>query len=335
MATVVKRPSGKWQATVRKDGQSRSKTFAKRADATKWARETEIIAEQGQLNLSPFSAAPEMTLSEVLVKYRNEVTSTKRCADNESYAINGFLRLFSKLASRKVTTLDSTDFVSFRDTRLMSVKAATVVRELGWIQHALDVAHSDWGQHQQMGNPVKPVRRPKIENRRERRLRSGEWQALLDAVHENRSPLMKPLLKLALATGMRRGELLSMQWAHVDLVRRTVLLPQTKNGRARTVPLCPKAVAQLASLPRSDIRCLPMTGNSVRLAFERIRKRAGVDDLTFHDLRHEAVSRFVKSGLSLAQVQMISGHRDLRMLMRYTHLQTSDIVAKLADIDSG
>ncbi|NOD37080.1 MULTISPECIES: site-specific integrase [unclassified Ruegeria] len=332
MATIVKRPSGKWQATVRKDGQSRSMSFHKRADATKWARETELSADRGLLTPALCVGASEMTLGEVLRKYRDDVTSEKRCADNESYAINGFLRKCSQLANKKVNKLRSADFVHYRDQRIKSMKAATVVRELGWLQHALDVACDDWGQNLPQGNPVKPVRRPKIDNRRERRLQEGEWQALLNAVNQSRSPLMKPLLTLALATGMRRGELLSMQWRHVDLERRTVFLPQTKNGRARTVPLSPNAVAVLMDLPRADDRCLPLSGNSVRLAFERLRQRAGVIDLTFHDLRHEAVSRFVESGLSLAQVQMISGHRDLRMLMRYTHLQTDDIVAKLAAV---
>lgn len=213
------------------------------------------------------------------------------------------------------------------------MKAATVVRELGWLQHALDVACEDWGQNLPQGNPVKPVRRPKIDNRRERRLQEGEWQALLGAVNQARSPFMKPLLTLALETGMRRGELLSIQWRHVGIERRTVFLPQTKNGRARTVPLSPNAVAVLMGLPRGEDRCFPLSGNSVRLAFERLRQRAGVVDLTFHDIRHEAVSRFVESGLSLVQVQMISGHRDLRMLMRYTHLQADDIVAKLAAVE--
>jgi integrase len=226
MATVVKRPSGKWQATVRKDGRSRSRSFQKRTDAMKWARETELSADRGLLTPASGAGAPEMTLSEVLRKYRDDVTSMKRCADNESYAINGFLRTNPKMAARKVGKLRSADFVAYRDIRLQSMKPATVVRELGWMQHALDVASTDWGQHLPASNPVRPVRRPKIDNRRERRLQAGEWRALLVAVNEARSPLIKPLLTLALATGMRRGELLSMQWKHVDLERRTVFLPQ-------------------------------------------------------------------------------------------------------------
>ena len=255
MATIVKRPSGKWQATVRKDGQSRSKSFLKRADAAKWARETELSADKGLLTPTLGVKASEMTLGEVLRKYRDSITSEKRCADNESYAISGFLRTGSKLAKMKVSKLRSADFVRYRDQRIKTMKAATVVRELGWLQHALDVACEDWGQNVPLGNPVKPVRRPKIDNRRERRLQQGEWQALLGAVNQARSPLMKPLLTLALATGMRRGELLSIQWKHVDLERRTVFLPQTKNGRARTVPLSPNAVAVLADLPRVKDRC--------------------------------------------------------------------------------
>ncbi|WP_171211839.1 site-specific integrase [Ruegeria sp. HKCCA5426] len=327
MATITKRPSGKWQATVRKDGRSRSKSFTKRADATKWARETELGAERGDLHRASDAVISDMTVRQVLERYRDEVTAKKRCADNERYAINGFLRF--GLASVRLEDLTPASVSRYRDQRLEHVKPATVVRELGWLQHAIDIARSDWGQQLPDGNPVRPVRRPKIDNRRERRLQAGEWERPLEAVHTKRTPLMRPLLKMALATGMRRGELLGMEWKHVDLSRCTVLLPRTKNGQARTVPLSPDAVLVLAELSRDRPRCFPMSGNAVRLAFDRLRRRAGITDLTFHDIRHEAISRFVEQGLSLAQVQMISGHRDLRMLLRYTHLAVDDIVEAL------
>ncbi len=327
MATVVKRPSGKWQATVRHDGKSCSKSFTKHADASSWARKIELQAERGELQQVAARSVEVMTLGQILERYRDEITSKKRCVDNERYAINGFLRL--KLALLPLDKLTSADIVAHRDRRLQHLKPSTVVRELGWLQHAIDIACTDWGQHVPNGNPAKQVRKPKIDNRRERRFQAGEWERLLDAVNDTRTPFLKPLLTLALATGMRRGEMLSMEWMHVDFKRCTAFLPRTKNGRARTVPLSPTAVRVLSELPRNDSRCVPLTGNSVRLAFERLRRRAGVDDLTFHDIRHEAISRFVESGLSLAQVQMISGHRDLRMLMRYTHLAVEDIVSKL------
>ena len=89
---------------------------------------------------------------------------------------------------------------------------------------------------------------------------------------------------------MRRGELLSMEWRNVDLDACTLLLPKTKNGYARLVPLSPRAVAVLAELPRTDDRVLPMTTNAVRLAWQRLRARAGVDDIRLHDLRAQAAT---------------------------------------------
>ncbi|MEM6474513.1 MAG: site-specific integrase, partial [Planctomycetota bacterium] len=244
MATITKRPSGKWQATVRKDVKSRSKSFSKRADATKWARETELNAESGGLQRKAAPKHSDATVGQVLERYRDEVTAKKRCANNERYAINGFLR--SGLASMRLDKLTPARVSRYRDQRLVHVKPATVVRELGWLQHAIDIACSDWGQQLPEGNPVKPVRRPSIDNRRERRLQAAEWERLLDAVHDERTPLMKPLLKMALATGMRRGELLVMEWTHADETRCTVFLPSRKNGQARTVPLSPDAVRALS-----------------------------------------------------------------------------------------
>lgn len=329
MATINKRASGKWQATVRHDGRSRSRTFTLRTDAVKWARETEREAERTGLQPSQASAHP-MTLAEVLTRYRDDVTLQKRCASTERCSIDALMK--RKLAQTRVDRLTVAQLTAYRDRRLQSVKPSTVVRELGWLQHAIDIACSDWQQHLPNGNPVKQVRRPRIDNRRERRLQAGEWERLTDAAGQCANPLMAPLLVLAVETAMRRGELLSMRWRDVDTERCTVTLPRTKNGHPRTVPLTPLAMTTLQALPRTDDRCVPLTGNAVRLAFERLRARAGVDDITFHDLRHEGISRFVERGLSLAQVQMISGHRDLRMLMRYTHLAVDDIVERLRQV---
>jgi len=145
---------------------------------------------------------------------------------------------------------------------------------------------------------------------------------------------MAAAIELALETGMRRSELLGGRWSHVDLARRTWFLPQTKNGRSRTVPLSPRALAILESLiyPALDhgTPIIGMTPNALRLTWERLCKRTGVRDLHFHDLRHEAISRFFERGLSVPEVATISGHRDFRMLARYTHLRAEDIARKLA-----
>jgi integrase len=134
---------------------------------------------------------------------------------------------------------------------------------------------------------------------------------------------------LAVETGMRRSELLGMRWADIDFEARTVSLRNTKNGHPRAVPLSPRAVAIIRTTPRVGDTVFPISANALRLAWERLRRRAGVSGLRFHDLRHEAVSRFFEKGLNMPEVAAISGHRDPRMLMRYTHPKAEAIAAKL------
>jgi integrase len=144
---------------------------------------------------------------------------------------------------------------------------------------------------------------------------------------------MKPLIILAIETAMRRGEMLDLQWQHVDLVRCVAHLPLTKNGDSRDIPLSRRAVAILKGLMadkgQNADRVFPVTPNSVRLCFEHLRVRAQMEDFRFHDLRHEGVSRLFEKGLNIAEVSTISGHKELRMLQRYTHLRAEDLVKRL------
>ena len=135
----------------------------------------------------------------------------------------------------------------------------------------------------------------------------------------------------ALATGMRRGEVLGLKWRDINLERKTCLLHITKNGRPRTVPLSAHATAILKGCePKLDDNpAFPVTENAFRLAWQRVQSRSGIEDFRFHDLRHEAVSRFFERGLSLPEVALISGHRDPRQLLRYTHLDAADLVGRL------
>ncbi|AVO37130.1 site-specific integrase [Pukyongiella litopenaei] len=254
MATVVKRPSGKWQATVRSGGASRSKSFTMRTDAVRWSRETELQAERGELHDTRAPVATAISLGQILERFRDQVTPTRAHADVERWRIDAMRR--TKLAWTTLDKLTAADVAKHRDARLKKVKPGTVVRELSLLQSAIDLACDEWHQakHLPNGNPLRQVGRTRVDDRRERRLRPGEWQQLLDAIDDRRSPLMRPLVVLALETGMRRGELLSLQWKNVDLDRRTALLPKTKNGHARTVPLSPLAAETLAKLQRTDTR---------------------------------------------------------------------------------
>jgi integrase len=203
-----------------------------------------------------------------------------------------------------------------------------VRRELAIIQHCFEIAKKEWGLPI-LTNPVQQIAMPEAQRSRERRLEEGEANALASAASAS-NWYLRPLIALAIETGMRRGELLSIRWKDVDMTTPTIRILKTKNGHPRTIPLTPKAVEILASLDRKNERVFPVTPNAVRLAWERLRKRAGLEDLRLHDLRHEAVSRFFEYGLTVPEVALISGHRDPRMLSRYTHLRPEKVAEKLA-----
>ena len=127
---------------------------------------------------------------------------------------------------------------------------------------------------------------------------------------------------------MRRSEILNLRWVDLDLDSGFAFLFDTKNGEDRRVPLTKTARDVLSRLPRQDDRLFPISANCVRLAWERTRNKAGISDLRFHDLRHEAVSRFFEMGMSVPEVALISGHKDVRQLFRYTHLNPKNVFKK-------
>lgn len=330
MATIRKL-RGRWQAQVRRRGMApRAKSFDQKADAEKWARSLE--SELDRCGMLPDTRAAEATtLRAILERYMVEVSPRKRSAHTEISRIKALLR--RPICHRTLALLSSSDLASYRDERLKTVSSATVIRELNTISHAIDTAMRDWDVYLHR-NPCKLVRRPSPPRGRNRRLNGDEEQRLLDAADTGRNLQMKDLIVLAIETGMRRGELLSLDWRHVDLTARIVHLPITKNGEPRDVPLSSRATDTLQRLwetqgrPSSG-RPLPTTESAVVQAWGHLCGRAEISGLHFHDLRHEAVSRLFEKGLNVVEVSTISGHRELRMLARYAHLRASDLVARL------
>ncbi|MCP4070122.1 MAG: site-specific integrase [Hyphomicrobiales bacterium] len=168
---------------------------------------------------------------------------------------------------------------------------------------------------------------------RERRLRDGEYEKLIQAAETRKNPWIKKIILFAIQTGMRRGEILALHWDQVDLKRSSVTILESKNGYSRTIPISPSTVALLhccRGVPvASDTRVFPCTANTVKMAWGRMLKETDIKDLHFHVLRHEAISRFFEPGLTVPEVASISGHRDLRMLFRYAHTRSTEILKKL------
>ena len=137
------------------------------------------------------------------------------------------------------------------------------------------------------------------------------------------------MIEFAIETAMRRSEILSLRWENIDRKFTIATLPDTKNGSKREVPLTTKAKQLLEGLSKQEEYIFPLSDFAVRHTWDRLVKRAGIENLRFHDLRHEAVSRFFEMGLSVPEVASISGHKDYRMLASYAHLDIKKIASKL------
>ncbi|MBB4427107.1 integrase [Bradyrhizobium sp. CIR48] len=325
MATIRQRGK-KWQVQVRRAGSGAlSKSFLRRKDADAWARQMEIRADRSELPADS-GALKAIKLADLITRYRKEVTSKKRGGKIEDSVLARML--CDPICKLSLSQLGTADFARYRDRRLACVAPTTLKRQLNPIQHMFEVAKRDWAIPIK-DNPIKTLRFSAKMRMRTRRLRPGELNRLLKATRSCRSSEIAQIIQFALATGMRRGEIASMQWKDLDLKRRLLTIPITKNGHARTVPLSNDAIKALPKRCSIDGRVFSKTGNAIHLAWDRITKRAGINDLRFHDLRHEAISRFFELGLTIPEVATISGHRDATMLLRYAHASPSAVFKKL------
>jgi len=323
MASFRKR-GDKWQARVhRKDHNPVVKSFNTKAEAVKWARYTVSQLDLG--TLAPKKAMPP--LIRIVDRYLAEVTPTKKGAAQELNRGRQIARM--SLGSMQLDKITSEVVSKYRDGRLREVSNNTVRLELAFLSVVFEQCAKEWGY--KVSNPIKQIRIPKPGKPRQRRLGPGEEEALLAACAASSATYLLSLVVLAIETGMRFGELVSITWDNVDFASRTIYLPDTKNGHPRTVPLSTRALGAIRAVPIGyEGRVFLGKPGSIRAAFGAALERSGVgSDLRFHDLRHEAVTRLFEKGLNPIEVGMISGHRSLSMLQRYTHLRPEGLLPRL------
>jgi integrase len=375
MPTIRKRGQYQWEAQVRRRGYpAQSKTFTTKAEAEAWANIIESEMSRGVWVSR--SEAEATTLYQALERYEEEVSLSKKGAAQEISVLKTYKAI--DLARRPLATIRSADIAKLRDGWLKDYKPATVLRRLAVLSHIFNIARKEWGM-ESLSNPVELVRKPQPNNARtrriavsdepvsttsvdapnwERRAQDGELERVAKA---SNSALLPSIIWLAVETAMRRGELVSLLWANVDLDRRVAHLPSTKNGDARDVPLSTRAVSVLQTVKEArnnakDVmsdgpddesdRIFEIRSDAVTRAFERAvarARKAYVDecrgakvkpdskfltDLRFHDLRHEATSRLA-SIFPMHELTKITGHKDPRMLMRYYHPRAEDLAKRL------
>jgi integrase len=303
-----------------------AKTFESRADAERWARAVESSIDKGQF--VDINEAQRTTLGDVIARYVTEVTPSMKSAEADTIRLNALKR--RPIAAWSMANLSAARIAAFRDERLKQVSAGTVIRELAYLSAIINHARREWGIN--VPNPVQMVRKPSSPPARARVLSDEEISKLLHALEPTgrRSHWTKPAVQLALATAMRRGELLSLRWEHVDLLARTAFLPDTKNGDSRTVPLSSSAVKILMELPRHiGGFVIPVTAFTLDAAFKRGLARAGLDDLRFHDLRRTAITRMAVKLPNVIELAAVSGHKSLMVLKRYYRPTAMELAQKL------
>jgi integrase len=326
MASIRQR-SGKWQARVNRTGfPAEVKSFDTRSEAQRWARTIESAMDRGA-HQSP-AEANEVLLRDVMERYMAEVSPSKRGHLDEVIRIRFLQR--AKMAGYSMSKLSPEVVAGFRDMRLKAVGAGAVIRDLSLLSSVISHARREWGVT--AANPCALVRKPPTPAGRCRVLNAEEEVQLFAALEprKRRNPLLLALVKLALETAMRRGELLALEWRNIDLSRQTAYLPTTKNGKPRTVPLSTGAVNLLTSLPRADTDTVfPIAAQTLAAAFMRARTRAGLNNLRFHDLRHTATSRMAHKLPNVIELASVTGHQTIQMLKRYYHPNAELLAKKL------
>lgn len=339
MATIRKRGEFQWEAQIRRKGQPNlSKTFEIKVDAEDWARDIERDMRRGLF--IDRREAETTTLLEVLKKYEEEVTPRKKSKTRELSRIARWKK--HKLASYSLTAIKAKDIAAFRDQcRKLELAENTIRLDIALISSVFEHCRKDWGI--EVENPCRKIKLPGGSKKRERRLGVGEESAILTFLSKAmpRTKNTSQLIELELETGMRQSELLGVEWNDVHLKDKSIYLDDTKSGDPRNVPLSPKAIKLLEGMvrPIKNERVFKVTQDALirgfklacKLAIEdQVKPKAGfMENLKFHDLRHEAASRWA-SVLQAHELCKMFGWKTMQMALRYYHPTAISIADKLA-----
>ena len=327
MANIRKR-QGRWQAQVRRKGYSQvTKTFTSKEAAKRWIKAVETDMERGE-----FKPRLDMTVGQLIKRYQTDIIPKQKAHQSALVRCRRLRRMLGKI---NLSDLTPAHLATYRDERLKTIKPSTLKRELSILSSAINTAIIDWG-IPIPSNPVAMTRIPKHDGSRDRRLKDGEEEKLLAIA----KPVYQRTIIIAVETAVRRGELLNIRQSHINFDNQTLHLPETKTDTPRTIPLSTRAVKalkdQIQSLSDTNVvqmerdpTLFRMSAPMFRHEIHKYRVKLDMEDWRFHDLRHEATSRLFERGFNVMEVALVTGHQDLRMLKRYTHLRAEDLVWRL------
>ncbi len=352
MGTIRTRGDGQFQAQIRLKGHPAvSKTFSNRRLAEQWVTVTEADMLRGEF--IPRKAVEVITLEKCLSKYAEERSAGKKGEKQELVRINKLkLHPLAKKPVSQITVDDIEDYIYARRkdksqrNPLATVSDATIRLEVMLLSAVFEAAKSKRWNYCRT-NPVRDIDQDaKLgkSSERVRRLIGDEERDLLTALDKRcRNPDIPLVVRLAIATAARQSELIGKEststrpaslglcWDNINLTQRSAKLIDTKNGKDRIIPLGDSALVLLSALPRpiAGGRVFKVTKDGLIRSFAAACVDAKIDNLKFHDLRHEATSRMVEAGLSLLEIQSVTGHSNAEMVKRYTHLDTLKLAKKI------
>ena len=321
MATFKKLASGRWQAQIARAGKRAANSFDTKRDAKDWA------SRQEYLFLNPVPVGSDILLRDAFDRYAREVSVLRKGEKWEVVRLNRFGQ--DNIGLIPMDKLLASDFSNWRDRRLKDVSAASVAREMNLMSSVMTVARKEWGLI--LTNPIADVRVPKKPPPRDRVVTDSELEALSLSAGSDLKHVTARVFHaflFACETAMRAGEIVGLTWEHVDLDRRVAHLPMTKNGYPRDVPLSKEAVRLLQALPDNDT-VFDLNSSQTDVLWRKLRDRAAVVGLTFHDSRRTATTRLSKK-LDVLELAKMTGHRDLKILLNtYYKSDAADVARRL------
>ncbi len=320
--------SGVWYTCIRYRGKKVQRSLGvrvgKKADMM-LAQAIEAKIRTGVIEGSYFEKpiGHNKTFKQLMEKFMKEHAPKVSIKMQESYdvSLKHFIPFFgdSKLSSISRKTI-SRYKVLRRDE---GAAPATVNKELAMLSKAFSLAVEEW--EWLKDKPFSKIQREKMDNERDRWLTTDEESRLL----KNCPGWLSEIVVFALNTGLRKDELLSLEWYRVDLERKTILIKKTKNGKPKTLPLNRIALDVLEQ--RSKVRTIKnelvffnrkgtkINGYTLSRTFKNITGETGIKDFRFHDLRHTFATRLAQAGVDLYKISKLLGHEDIKMTQRYSH----------------
>lgn len=328
----------KWRAVVKRKGaKTRSKTFARRADAETWARQVEHEFDTGFVGLS--SEQAKWTLADALQAYIDEEAPTKKGYAKEIYRCERFIDTL-EFADCKIGDITPEMISAWRDLRLKTVSAQSVGREMNQLSSVFT-----WiikAKHFKLRiNPVYLVLRPKgykgkprnkrwLEKDVQRFLTACNWNQ--DALPHWKKDYVPWAVLIAIETAMRLSELCAVSIGDIDLEKRYLVVQDSKNGESRDVPLTRRAAELIGLLIAgrpATAKLIPMAPNTLSTYAREVKTAAGMQAWRFHDTRHEGTTRLSKKYSNVLELSAVTGHKSLENLRRYYNPTPEELVSRL------